>query len=149
MFLYFCIGPSRHAWQNVNSRQHTHKHTHNTVFLYWLELNGNFRLHSAARKVCNSVTYLITLSSASLSYYKFSLELFDRTAYEYANSSAADAVPCFIINLHVFRIFSSRCSFSSCPFSLFLHHQLQFSVGLSGGDTLTVVWGYCSLHAVV
>jgi len=107
-------------------------------------------LHAAVRKVSNSVTYLITLSSASLSYYKFSLELFDRTAYEYANSFAADAVPCFLINLHVLRFFPPpmfifKLSFfviSAPPVALFCRFFLEAS-------QLQSVAGYCPLHALV
>jgi hypothetical protein len=99
----------------VNSRQCTHTHTRArarartvdvcTIRCFFIDwgLMESSRLHAAVRKVSNYVTYLITLSNASLSYYKFTLELFDRTAYEYANSFTADAVSCFLINLHVIR----------------------------------------------
>lgn len=127
--------------QNTNGRQYIRKRTHTlTVRCFYIDwsLMETSRLHPAVRKVSNSVTYLITLSSASLSYYKFSLELFDRTAYEYANSFTTDGFSCVLINLHVVRVlFISRCSFSRCPFSLFLDHQLLYSVCLSRGIPIT------------
>ena len=118
--------PHTHTHTHTYTHTHTHTHTHNTVcfFIDW-SLMETSCLHAAVRKVSNSVTYLITLSSASLSYYKFSLELFDRIAYEYANSFAADAAPCFLINLHVVRsppMFIFKLSFfviSAPPVALF------------------------------
>ena len=128
----------------------THTHTHNTVcfFIDW-SLMETSRLHAAVRKVPNSVTYLITLSSVSLSYYKFSLELFDRTAYEYANSFAPDAVPCFLINLHVVRFFPPAVHFQVVLFRYFCTTSCTFLEVFLEAAQLQSVARYCSLHASV
>jgi hypothetical protein len=107
IFLYFSVNFASMT-QNASSRQYTHSgclyNRLRCFFIDWSLMESSC-LHTALRKVSNSVTYLITLSSALLSYYKFRLELFDSTAYEYANSFTADVVSCFLINLHVVRFF--------------------------------------------